>query len=164
MKNKFIILSLTMFLVVLNVNLYSQAMSGTFQNKPSSAYFTSVTVKTDFETTILNVKNALKEQGFGIVSEINMQEKLKNGADKDIPKYMILGACNPAGAYQAVQLEENIGVMLPCNVIVRETAKGEIVVAAINPIVTMKVTGNEDIKPLAEEITAKLNKVIESLR
>ena len=106
----------------------------------------------------------MKKQGFGVVSEINMQEKLKKGANKDIPKYVILGACNPEGAYKALQVEKNIGVILPCNVIVRETETGDVVVAAVNPLVTMKATGEEDLKPLAEEISDKLKKVINSLK
>lgn len=144
--------------------IFSQALSATFQDTTSNAFYTSATVNTNFETTIENVKAELKKQGFGVVSEINMQEKLKKGADKNIPKYVILGACNPEGAYKALQIEKNIGVILPCNVIVRETEKGEVVVAAVNPVVTMKATGEQDLKPLAEEIAEKLQKVIASLK
>lgn len=143
---------------------FSQSTSEAFQDTPSTTFYTSVEVKTDFETTVENVKAELKKQGFGVVSEINMQEKLKKGADKDIPKYVILGACNPEGAYKALKLEENIGVILPCNVIVRETKSGGVIVAAVNPLVTMKATGIEDLKPLAEEIAGKLKKVLNSLK
>ena len=127
------------------------------------SYYYSVMSETDFETTVEQVKASLKEQGFGIVSEINMQAKLKKGAGKDIPKYLILGACSPPGAYQALQIEEHIGVMLPCNVIVRETKTGEIEVAAINPEKTMKSIGNPKMEPLAEEISAKLQKALNNL-
>ena len=126
-------------------------------------YFNSVMVKTDFETTISDVKAALKEQEFGIVSEIDMQAKLKKGTGKDIPKYVILGACNPPGAYKALQIEKQIGVMLPCNVIVRETESGAVEVAAINPMVTMKSIGNPDMEPLAKEISDKLQKALKNL-
>jgi len=143
---------------------FSQSVSEAFQDTPSTTFYTSVIVSTDFETTLENVKAELKKEGFGVVSEINMQEKLKNGANKDIPKYVILGACNPEGAYKALQVEENIGVILPCNVIVRETKEGGVVVAAVNPLVTMKATGEEDLKPLAEEISSKLKKVLNSLK
>ena len=139
-------------------------MSETFQNKPVTSYCSTLTVKTNFETTLEKVKAALKEQGFNVVSEINMQEKLKKGANKDIPQYMILGACNPEGAYQAVQSEPNIGVLLPCNVVVRETGNGEVVVAVVNPMVTMKSAGNEDLRPIAEEISTRLNAVVSSLK
>ena len=144
--------------------MYSQVVSEAFQNTPSTTFYNLVEVSTDFETTLENVKAELKKQGFGVVSEINMQEKLKNGANKDIPKYVILGACNPEGAFKALQVEENIGVILPCNVIVRETKEGGVVVAAVNPLVTMKATGEEDLKPLAEEIAGKLKKVLNSLK
>ncbi|MCB2208667.1 MAG: DUF302 domain-containing protein [Bacteroidetes bacterium] len=126
-------------------------------------YYTAVIVDTDFETTIENVKSALKDQGFGIVSEINMQEKLKKGTGNDVPKYTILGACNPNGAYQALQIEEQIGVMLPCNLIVRETSDGKVEVAAINPERTMQSIGNPDMIPLAREISDKLKLALEAL-
>ncbi len=126
-------------------------------------YYSAVIVETDFEATIENVKSALKEHGFGVVSEINMQEKLKKGTGKDVPKYTILGACNPNGAYQALQIEEQIGVMLPCNVIIRETSNGKVEVAAINPERTMLSIGNPDMIPLAREISEKLKLVLEAL-
>lgn len=126
-------------------------------------YYTAVEVDTDFESTIEKVKAKLKEQGFGIVSEIDMQAKLKKGTGNDIPKYTILGACNPAGAYKAVQIEEHIGVMLPCNVVVRETKDGKIEVAAINPEKSMQSIGNPEMEPLAKEISDKLKKALASL-
>lgn len=126
-------------------------------------YYTAVIVDTDFETTIANVKTALKDQGFGVVSEINMQEKLKKGTGNEVPKYTILGACNPKGAYQALQLEDQIGVMLPCNVIVRETSVGKVEVAAINPEKTMQSIGNPEMIPLAREISEKLKNALKAL-
>lgn len=126
-------------------------------------YYTAVIVDTDFETTIANVKTALKDQGFGVVSEINMQEKLKKGTGNEVPKYTILGACNPKGAYQALQLEDQIGVMLPCNVIVRETSVGKVEVAAINPERTMQSIGNPEMIPLAREISEKLKNALKAL-
>lgn len=126
-------------------------------------YYTAVVVDTDFDVTIEKVKAVLKEQGFGIVSEIDMQAKLKKGTGNDIPKYTILGACNPAGAYKAVQIEEHIGVMLPCNVVVRETKEGKIEVAAINPEKSMESIGNPEMEPLAKEISDKLKKALASL-
>lgn len=124
------------------------------------SYYIARTSAYDFETTVERVKIALKDQGFGIVSEINMQEKLKQGTGKEISPYLILGACSPPGAYEALQIEEHIGVMLPCNVIVRETKTGEIEVAAINPQKTMKSLGNPAMEPLAEEISQKLHKAL----
>jgi uncharacterized protein (DUF302 family) len=126
-------------------------------------YYTAVSVDTDFESTIEKVKLVLKEQGFGIVSEIDMQAKLKKGTGNDIPKYFILGACSPASAYKALQIEEQIGVMLPCNVVVRETMDGKIEVAAINPEQSMQSIGNPEMEPLAKEISDKLKKALASL-
>ena len=126
-------------------------------------YYMNKLVETDFETTIEKLKSALAEQGFGIVSEINMQEKLKAGADKEINKYMILGACNPHGAYRAVQIEERIGVMLPCNFIVRETDSGKVEVAAINPEQTIASIGKAEMKPLAEEIGIGMKNALNNL-
>jgi uncharacterized protein (DUF302 family) len=164
MKKANIFLAMAIASVIFASTAISQPVSEAFQETPSTTFYTSVNVSTDFETTVENVKAALKTQGFGVVSEINMQEKLKKGANKDIPKYVILGACNPEGAYKALQVEENIGVILPCNVIVRETKEGGVVVAAVNPLVTMKSTGKEDLKPLAEDIAGKLKNVINSLK
>lgn len=130
-------------------------------NKKS--FYTSKLVETDFETTIEKLKSALAKEGFGIVSEINMQEKLKNGAGKHINKYIILGACNPLGAYQAVQIEEHIGVMLPCNFIVRETDSGQVEVASINPEQTIASIGKPEMKELADEIGVGMKKAMNNV-
>lgn len=160
-KIKFVLLTLA---VVFAVQLYAQDQSASMvSHQMEGKYYTAVIVDTDFETTIENVKIALKEQGFGVVSEIDMQEKLKKGTGKDVPKYTILGACNPNGAYQALQIEEHVGVMLPCNVIVRETSTGEVEVAAINPQKTMQSIGNSNMIPLAAEISEKLKNVLNGL-
>ncbi|MCB2208666.1 MAG: DUF302 domain-containing protein [Bacteroidetes bacterium] len=129
----------------------------------SQSFYTSKLVETDFETTIEKLKSALAEEGFGIVSEINMQEKLKAGAGKEIDKYMILGACNPQGAYQAVQIEQHIGVMLPCNFIVRETDNGQVEVSAVNPQQTIASIGKAEMKPLADEIGSGMQKAMNNI-
>lgn len=157
---KLLVILLALVVVTANAQDTSAAM---VTEQLEGKYYTAVVVTTDFETTIENVKNALKEQGFGVVSEINMQKKLKDGTGKDVPKYTILGACNPNGAYQALQLEDHIGVMLPCNVIVRETSTGKVEVAAINPQKTMQSIGNPDMIPLATEISDKLKNVLKAL-
>ena len=157
---KLLVILLALVVVTSNAQDTSAAM---VTEQLEGKYYTAVVVTTDFETTIENVKNALKEQGFGVVSEINMQKKLKDGTGKDVPKYTILGACNPSGAYQALQLEDHIGVMLPCNVIVRETSTGKVEVAAINPQKTMQSIGNPDMIPLATEISDKLKNVLKAL-
>ena len=154
-----LLLSLGLFIIVNAQDKSASMVAQQIEGK----YYAAVLVQTDFETTIENVKTALKEQGFGVVSEINMQKKLKEGTGKDVPKYTILGACNPNGAYQALQMEDHIGVMLPCNVIVRETSTGAVEVAAINPQKTMQSIGNPDMIPLATEISNKLKKVLKAL-
>lgn len=164
MKKTFIYLFL--FLLLLSVSSVTLAQDNsalTADRQSEASYYYGKIVDTDFETTVEQMKASLKEQGFGIVSEIDMQAKLKKGTGNDIPKYLILGACSPPGAYQALQIEEHIGVMLPCNVIVRETKSGEIEVAAINPEKTMKSIGNPKMEPLAEEISSKLQKAINNL-
>lgn len=130
--------------------------------KHNSFYYSRI-VSSDFDTTILKAKELLKEEGFGIVSEINVQDKIKSGAGKDISKYVILGACNPYGAYQALQIEERIGVMLPCNVCVREMKDGAIEIIAINPEQTIMSIGKQEMEPLADEIGQGLRKVVDSL-
>jgi len=154
-----LLLSLGLFIIVNAQDKSASMVAQQIEGK----YYAAVLVQTDFETTIENVKTALKEQGFGVVSEINMQKKLKEGTGKDVPKYTILGACNPNGAYQALQMEDHIGVMLPCNVIVRETSTGAVEVAAINPQKTMQSIGNPDMIPLATEISNKLKMVLKAL-
>lgn len=102
-------------------------------------------------------------EGFGVLSEINMHDKLKAKLDVDFRRYTILGACNPSYAYKALQHEDKIGTMLPCNVIVQELKKNTIEVAAIDPMASMMAVENPKIASIAMEIKAKLERVIESL-
>jgi uncharacterized protein (DUF302 family) len=106
---------------------------------------------------------ALKTEGFGVISEIRMHEKLKEKLNVDFRKYTILGACNPPYAYKALQTEDKIGTMLPCNVIVQELSEKQIEIAAVNPIASMQAVKNENLNGIAEEITAKLKRVISNL-
>jgi uncharacterized protein (DUF302 family) len=164
MKTTRFITLLSLLIIVFAAPIYAQDKSAdVITQQMEGKYYTAVIVNTDFETTIENVKIALKEQGFGVVSEINMQEKLEKGTGKEVPKYTILGACNPEGAYQALQIEAQIGVMLPCNVIVRETSAGKVEVAAINPQKTMQSIGNPHMIPLAKEISEKLELALKAL-
>jgi uncharacterized protein (DUF302 family) len=164
MKKSIYLLLISIILLCSNSVAIAQDKSALNADRQTElSYYYAIISESDFETTVGEVKASLKEQGFGIVSEINMQAKLKKGTGKDIPKYLILGACSPPGAYQALQIEEHIGVMLPCNVIVRETKTGEIEVAAINPEKTMKSIGNPEMEPLAEEISAKLQRALNNL-
>jgi uncharacterized protein (DUF302 family) len=126
-------------------------------------YYISTIVNTSFNETITKVTEALKLEGFGIVSEIDMQAKLREKLEVDFKKYTILGACNPAFAYKALQAEEKIGTMLPCNVVIIDKEDGRTEVVAVNPIASMMAVKNSAIEPLAEEITNKLKRVIENI-
>jgi uncharacterized protein (DUF302 family) len=126
-------------------------------------YYISKKIDATFEQAIDEVKEALGIEGFGVLSEINMHEKLKEKLDVDFRRYTILGACNPAYAYKALQSEDKIGTMLPCNVVVQELAKNVIEVAAIDPIASMMAIENPKLTKLAGEVKHKLERVIESL-
>ena len=126
-------------------------------------YYFSKTLETSFEEAIQKTTEALKTEGFGVISEINIHEKLKEKLNVDFRKYKILGACNPPSAYKALQAEDKIGTMLPCNVIVQELSPDRIEVAAVNPIASMMAIQNPVLATIAEEITTKLQAVIKSL-
>lgn len=116
-----------------------------------------------FEDVIARVTELLKEQGFGILTEIDVRQTMKKKLDVDFRKYRILGACNPPFALKALQTEDKIGTMLPCNVIVQEMSKSEIEVAAIDPEASMMAVENPALADLAAEIKSRLEKVIDSL-
>jgi uncharacterized protein (DUF302 family) len=126
-------------------------------------YYISKKIDATFEQAIDEVKEALGNQGFGIISEINMQQKFKEKLNVDFKRYIILGACNPAYAYKALQSEDKIGTMLPCNVVVQELGENEIEVAAIDPVASMMAVENPNLNKFASEIKSKLEKAIESL-
>jgi len=126
-------------------------------------YYFSKTINASFDDAINRITEALKTEGFGIVSEIRMHEKFKEKLDIDFKKYTILGACIPAYAYKALQVEDKIGTMLPCNVVVQELSKNHIEVAAVNPIASMMAVQNPALVDIAGEITNKLQKVISHL-
>jgi len=126
-------------------------------------YYISKKISTDFDQAVQLVTESLKKEGFGVLTEINIQEKLKEKLNLDFRKYKILGACNPGYAYKALQLEDKIGVMLPCNVIIQETKNGTIEVAAVNPIVSMSGINNPKLMEIAVEIEKKLKTVIDKL-
>jgi uncharacterized protein (DUF302 family) len=127
-----------------------------------SYYFTKI-LTIPFEEGVQKVTDALKSEGFGIISEINIHEKFKEKLGVDFKKYRILGACSPAHAYKALQAEEKIGTMLPCNVLVIDQGNGKTEISAVNPIASMIAIQNPGLEPIATEITRKLKKVIDSL-
>ena len=105
----------------------------------------------------------LKKEGFGILTEIDVKETLKKKLNVDFKKYRILGACNPPFAYQALQAEDKIGTMLPCNVVVQELAEGKVEVAAIDPAASMQAIENPKLRDIAEQVRIKIRKVIDNL-
>ncbi len=127
------------------------------------AYHNTKTVSSNFEDTILKVTEELKKEGFGVLTEIDVKETLKKKLDVDFRKYRILGACNPPLAYKALSEEENIGVMLPCNVIVQEKEGGVVQVSAINPMESMKSVANPNLEEVASTVSSKLAKVIDNI-
>ena len=127
------------------------------------SYYLTKTLQSTFEETLEKATAALKDQGFGSLTEIDVQGTLKKKLNVEFRKYRILGACNPPFAYQALQAEDKIGVLLPCNVIVQETADGGVEVSAMDPAEAMGMIDNADLKGVAEQVRARLQRVIDSL-
>ncbi len=126
-------------------------------------YFNKTLTNLSFDEVVDKTTQALKEEGFGILTEIDIKTTLKNKLDVDFPNYKILGACNPAFAHKALMAENKIGTMLPCNVIVRETENGSIEVAAVDPIASMMGVKNEGLGEIADEVRNKLKKAVDNL-
>ena len=116
-----------------------------------------------FETAIVQVTEALKQRGFGILTEIDVRQTLKKKLDVDFRPYRILGACNPPLAYQALQTEDKIGTMLPCNVIVQDVGDGTVEVSAVDPVASMAAIDNPQLTTIAATVQAKLREVVASL-
>lgn len=126
-------------------------------------YYFSKKMDGPFDDAINRVMDELKKEGFGVLTDIDVKATLKKKLDVDYQKYRILGACNPSFAYKALQAENKIGTMLPCNVIVQETEDGKIEVAAVDPLASMQAVQNKELQNIATQIQAKLKKVIENL-
>lgn len=126
-------------------------------------YFQKTLFHASFDETIEKVTEELKKEGFGILTEIDVQATLKKKLDVDFRKYRILGACNPPFAYKALQAELHIGTMLPCNVVVMEMDDGKIRVSAIDPLSSMMAVGNKELNTVAKQIRKKLETVVNKL-
>jgi len=127
------------------------------------SYYFSKIINEPFDRAIVKVVVSLKNEGFGVLTEIDVKETLRKKLDVDFQKYRILGACNPSLAYQALKAENKIGIMLPCNVIVQEISEGEVEVAAVDPVASMKAVENPALLEIANQVQEKLRKVIKSL-
>jgi len=127
------------------------------------SYHFSKTIDRPFEQAIEDVTQALQSEGFGVLTTIDVKATLKKKLDVDFPPYTILGACNPNYAYRALQAENRIGTMLPCNVILRQTDDGRVEVSAVDPIASMAAIDNPDLGEIAVTVQALLKKVIEKV-
>ena len=126
-------------------------------------YTFSRTLDADLATAEAQARDALAAEGFGVLTEIDVQATLKTKIDVDVPGYKILGACNPPLAHQAMQTEPKIGVMLPCNVILRDVGDGRTEVSAIDPVASMAAVENDGLGEIADEVRERLRRVVEAL-
>ncbi|MGB8704132.1 MAG: DUF302 domain-containing protein [Gillisia sp.] len=126
-------------------------------------YYFSKVLDNSFEEAIEKVTKELKDEGFGILTEIDVKQTFKKKLDIDFRKYKILGACNPKLAHRAISSESKIGTMLPCNVIVQETEDGKIEVSAVDPVASMSAVENKELGETAQEVRSRMKTVIEKL-
>ena len=125
----------------------------------------SATLHTTFDDAVVRTREALAQQGFGVLTEIDVKATLKAKLDVDMEDYLILGACNPPLAHEAINVDRQIGVLLPCNVVVRSDLAddGAVIVEAMNPQVLVEVTGDPGLKDIADRVTAKMQAAIDQL-
>ncbi|MFA7585637.1 MAG: DUF302 domain-containing protein [Novosphingobium sp.] len=128
------------------------------------SYYISARLKVPFDDAIARAEAALKTEGFGMISRIDIQQTLKSKIDVDFRPYTILGACNPTLAHEALQLEDKVGLMLPCNVIVQQSGSDEVEVAAIDPVASMQAIRNPELATAADTVREKLARAIDRLR
>jgi uncharacterized protein (DUF302 family) len=126
-------------------------------------YYYAKEIDLNFDDAIIRVTEELKKEGFGVLTEIDVKATLKKKLDVDFRNYRILGACNPPFAYQALQAEPHIGLMLPCNVVVQEAENGKTLVSAVDPVASMQAVENNSLGQVAEQVKTKLQKVIASI-
>ncbi len=127
------------------------------------SYYSAKTLHCSFDDAIRHTMEALKQEGFGIITDIDIKETFKKKLDIDFRNYRILGACNPTLAHEALLLEDKVGTMLPCNVVVQDLGNGTVEVAAIDPVASMMAIDNPKLKAAAEKVQSKLRKAVENL-
>ncbi len=127
------------------------------------SYYFSKTLQTTFDDAVSRVSEELKKEGFGVLTEIDIKETLKKKLNVDFRKYRILGACNPQYALKALEVEDKVGTMLPCNVIVQEIAGVGAEIAAIDPVASLQAIKNPALEEIARKVSGKLRDVIERL-
>ena len=126
-------------------------------------YYNAKKVEYNFDEAVLKVTDELKKEGFGVLTEIDVKSTLKKKLNIDFRNYKILGACNPPFAHKALEMEDNIGVLLPCNVVVQETKNGDVSVSVVNPLESMQSVKNPKLGEIAGKISNKLNNVLKNL-
>lgn len=127
------------------------------------SYYISKISNLDYEESLIKVEEELKKEGFGVLTEIDVQATFKKKLDVDFKKYKILGACNPTIAHEALNSEDKLGVLLPCNIIVQENDDNKIEVSAVNPLVAMSTVENESLGEFAKMVTEKLQNVLDRI-
>lgn len=127
------------------------------------SYYFAKTLDTTFDDAVARATADLKKAGFGVLTEIDVKATLKEKLNVDFRRYRILGACNPPFAYQALQAEDKIGLLMPCNVVVQETPDGKIEVSAVDPLASMSAVDNPGLRDVAEDVRGKLKAVVENL-
>ena len=127
------------------------------------SYYFSKFLPLAFDQAVTRTTEALKEAEFGIITEIDVKDTLNKKINVDFRNYRILGACNPTLAYETLQIEDKVGTMLPCNVVVQEAGAGRTEVAVIDPVASMEAIGNPQLRQAAERVQAKLKQVVERL-
>ncbi|GAB1403293.1 MAG: DUF302 domain-containing protein [Lentimicrobiaceae bacterium] len=127
------------------------------------SYYFSKTIAGSFDAAVERVTALLKEEGFGVLTQINVQQTLKEKVGADMSAYKILGACNPNYAHKAISTDPKVGLLLPCNVIVRETGHGDVEVAAINAKVSLETTGNKELQDLSCTVNEVMERIIKKL-
>lgn len=127
------------------------------------SYYFARTLETDFESAVRRATEALKQEGFGVVTQIDLRETFKNKLGVDFRDYRILGACNPQLAHEALQIEDKVGTMLPCNVVVQDLGGGRVEIAAIDPVASMMAIENPLLTRAAKQVGVKLKKALENL-
>ncbi len=147
-------------LLIIAILFISQTLSAQQQE----SYYFSKTVKGSFEEVTQRTKDELKKQGFGVITEIDMDVTLKEKLDNvDLRPYKILGVCSPKYAYETIQAEENIGLFLPCKVLVKDKGNGNIEVVMVNPTVLMKMLGNSELDKVAQKVTDRFTLALKNI-
>lgn len=145
------------------ISLFSFSVKAHDGNNSNEGLYFKKTLTGDFTTIVEKVRRSLKEQGFGVITEVDMDKKLNEKLNTEVKPYKILGACNPGYAFKTLQIDDNIGVFLPCKVIIKQLEGNNVEVVSINPAEMMRMMNNEELTKVAEEVSIKLKAVVEGL-